>query len=201
MLEFTAREAPLLEQDWDTNLSQYKISECAAEGDFHKSPNPAVPSLWQQSFSFTFYFSSSWLLISCPPPPPSFILFFAQQHKGWAGKARAHILWISPAPCHISLPTRDQALHYPETPNSNSSPASARIFSFWVASGNIDFTTPAWQQKASSKVLQLSILHLKSLTRPLYSRHRQQFTSFCSCSRLSGVLYVEPSWFFKPSLY
>lgn len=42
--EFTAREAPRVEQGWNTSLSQYKIAGCAAR-DFHKSPIAAVPSL------------------------------------------------------------------------------------------------------------------------------------------------------------
>lgn len=114
VLEFTAREAPRVEQGWNMSLSQNKIAVCTAKGDFHRSPNPTVPNLWQQSFSITFYFSSWWPLISCPLPPPSsfFFFFFAQQHKGWTGKARTYILWISPAPCphltrvHFPLGTR-----------------------------------------------------------------------------------------------
>lgn len=76
VLEFTAREAPRVEQGWNMSLSQNKIAVCTAKGDFHGSPNPTVPNLWQQSFSITFYFSSWWPLISCPLPPPSSSFFF-----------------------------------------------------------------------------------------------------------------------------
>lgn len=79
-LEFTAREAPRVEQGWNMSLSQYKTAECAAE-DFYKSPNPPVPKFWQQTFSITFYISPSWPLKSCHPTPSYLLFFFLHGNK------------------------------------------------------------------------------------------------------------------------
>lgn len=202
------QHAMLLEQSRQImSLYQNKIAVCAAEGDFRRSPNPAVPNLWQLSFFITFNFSSSsWTLISCPSI--SSHPFFAGQHKGWAGMARTYVLWLLPAPCPHLL-----KVHFPPGPQ-HSGPqcrstkpqpfpqASARIFSFWVLSSNRDFTTPIWQRKAFSTAFQLSLLHLKSIAScPLYGRHREQFTPFSFCSRLSGVLYIEQPSLCKPSFW
>ena len=45
VLEFTACETPRSEQAWSMSPYQNKIAVCAAEEDFKRSPNPAVPSL------------------------------------------------------------------------------------------------------------------------------------------------------------
>lgn len=45
VLEFAARESPRAEQTWSVSLYQNKIAVCAAEGDFKRSPKPAVPNL------------------------------------------------------------------------------------------------------------------------------------------------------------
>lgn len=122
VLEFTAPEAPREEQGWNMSLSQYKIAECAAKGDFCKAHNPAVPLLSPLTAKLLHHLLHLFIVATnflSPQPLQAFFFPFLFLHNNVRDEQGRPELTVFGSHLPLvtshkgSFPTRDQALQSP----------------------------------------------------------------------------------------